>query len=253
MLLVIDSGNTRTKWALADNAGKLSPMEICLNANIAKANFPTAQAQSAVIANVAGEAMAQQLTQLLQPIKAHFISASVQACGVKNSYQNTLGADRWAALVAAWRNTKHATVVVNAGTAITIDCIGKDGAFVGGTIMPGLRLMHESLSKNTAQLRVDEVNASDFDADFPANTQDGIETGCLNAVAGAIHLMQKRLEKHSGWLPKLIISGGDAHKIAKALSTPILNISTKQVIIADSLVLQGLVLLSEELQAKEIQ
>ena len=248
MLLVIDIGNTRTKWALADDSGKLSPMEICLNANITKANFPIAEAMSAVIANVAGEAMAQQLTQLLQPLEPRFISASAQACGVKNSYQNTLGADRWAALVAAWRNTKHATVVVNAGTAITIDCIGKEGTFLGGTIMPGLHLMHESLSKNTAQLRVGEVSVNDFNADFPANTQEGIHTGCLNAVAGAIHLMQKRLEKHSGWLPKLILSGGDAHKIAKALSTPILNISTKQVIITENLVLQGLVLLSKEIQ-----
>ena len=252
MLLVIDSGNTRTKWALADDSGKLSPMEICLNANIAKANFPTAQAQSAAIANVAGEAMAQQLTQLLQPLALHFISASGQACGVKNSYQSTLGADRWAALVAAWHNTKHATVVVNAGTAITIDCIGKNGAFLGGTIMPGLRLMHESLRNNTAQLRVDAAAASNFDADFPANTQEGIETGCMNAVAGAIHLMQKRLEKHSGWLPKLILSGGDAHKIAKSLNTPILNMGTKQVIITENLVLQGLVLLSKDIQAKEI-
>ena len=253
MLLVVDIGNTRTKWALADDSGKLSPMEICLNANIAKANFPTAQAQSAVIANVAGEAMAQQLNELLRPLEPHFISASAQACGVKNSYQNTLGADRWAALVAAWRNTKHPTLVVNAGTAITIDCIGKEGTFLGGTIMPGLRLMHESLSKNTAQLRVDDASVSDFNVDFPANTQDGIQTGCLNAVAGAIYLMQKRLEKHSGWLPKLIISGGDALKIAKALNTPILNISPKQVIITENLVLQGLVLLSEEIQAKEIQ
>ena len=248
MLLVVDSGNTRTKWALADDSGKLSPMEICLNVNIAKANFPTAQAQSAVIANVAGEAMAHQLTQLLQPLGVHFISPSAQACGVKNSYQNTLGADRWAALVAAWRNTKHATVVVNAGTAITIDCIGKEGTFLGGTIMPGLRLMQESLSKNTAQLSVDEVGVIDFGADFPANTQDGIQTGCLNAVAGAIYLMQKRLEKHSGWLPKLILSGGDAHKIAKSLNTPILNMGTKQVIITENLVLQGLVLLSKEIQ-----
>ena len=248
MLLVIDSGNSRTKWALADDSGKLSPMEICLNVNIAKANFPTAQAQSAVIANVAGEAMAHQLTQLLQPLGVHFISPSAQACGVKNSYQNTLGADRWAALVAAWRNTKHATVVVNAGTAITIDCIGKEGTFLGGTIMPGLRLMQESLSKNTAQLSVDEVGVIDFGADFPANTQDGIQTGCLNAVAGAIYLMQKRLEKHSGWLPKLILSGGDAHKIAKSLNTPILNMGTKQVIITENLVLQGLVLLSKEIQ-----
>jgi type III pantothenate kinase len=247
MLLVVDIGNTRTKWALADDSGKLSQMEICLNANIAKANFPTAQAQSAVIANVAGEAMAHQLTQLLQPLGVHFISPSAQACGVKNSYQNTLGADRWAALVAAWRNTKYATVVVNAGTAITIDCIGNEGTFLGGTIMPGLRLMQESLSKNTAQLSVDEVGVIGFGADFPANTQDGIQTGCLNAVAGAIYLMQKRLEKHSGWLPKLIISGGDALKIAKALNTPILNMGTKQVIITENLVLQGLILLSKEI------
>ena len=251
MLLVIDSGNTRTKWALADDAGKLSPTEFCLNANIAQANFPTAQVQSAVIANVAGEAIARQIIQLLQPLEPRFITASPQACGVKNNYQNTLGADRWAALVAAWQSTKHATVVVNAGTAITIDCIGKDGAFLGGTIMLGLRLMHESLSKNTALLSVDDANVNDFSADFPANTQEGIQTGCLNAVAGAIHLMQKRLEKHSGWLPKLIISGGDAANIAKALNTPILNISAKQVIIIENLVLQGLVLLNKEIQTKE--
>ena len=253
MQLVIDIGNTRTKWALADASGKLSPTEICLNANIANANFPIAQAKFVVIANVAGEVMAQQLNELLRPLEPHFISASAQACGVKNNYQNALGADRWAALVAAWRNTKHATVVVNAGTAITIDCIGKDGAFLGGTIMPGLHLMHESLSKNTAQLSMDDYSVNDFDADFPTNTQEGIQTGCLNAVAGAIFLMQKRLEKHSGWLPKLIISGGDAANIAKALNTPILNISTKQVIIIENLVLQGLVLLFEEIQAKEIQ
>ena len=251
MLLVIDIGNTRTKWALADDSGKLSPTEICLNANILKANFPVDQAEFAVIANVAGDALAQQIAPLLQPLELHFIAASAQACGVKNNYQNTLGADRWAALVAAWHHTKHATVVVNAGTAITIDCIGKDGTFLGGTIMPGLRLMHESLSKNTALLSVDEAGIRDIGADFPANTQEGIHTGCLNAVAGAIHLMQKRLEKHSGWLPKLIISGGDAANIAKALNTPILNISAKQVIIIENLVLQGLVLLNKEIQTKE--
>ena len=254
MLLVIDIGNTRTKWALADDSGKLSPTEICLNANILKANFPVDKAEFAVIANVAGDASAQQIAPLLQPLELHFIAASAQACGVKNNYQNTLGADRWAALVAAWQHTKHATVVVNAGTAITIDCIGKDGSFLGGTIMPGLRLMHESLSKNTALLSVDGASINDFGADFAANTQEGIVTGCLNAVAGAIFLMQKRLEKHSGWLPKLIISGGDAPNIAKALNTPILNISTKQVIIIENLVLQGLVLLSKEaLLSKEIQ
>jgi type III pantothenate kinase len=237
VLLVIDIGNTRTKWALASDDGKLSPTELCLNSDIAKADLPVTQAKKAVISNVAGEAMAQQISQLLAPLELHFVTAKQQACGVINSYQSTLGTDRWAALVAAWRNIKRPTVVVNAGTAVTIDALGKDGTFLGGTIMPGLHLMRESLNHNTAQLKVGEGAMKDF----PTNTQDAIQAGGLNAVAGAIHLMLKRLEKHSGWLPKLVICGGDAHKIAQ-----VLNLNVKQVIITENLVLQGLVLLESE-------
>ena len=242
MLLVIDIGNTRTKWALADDAGILQDMEICLNADIEKAKFSVKQATKAVIANVAGDAIAQQITQLLAPLPVHFVTAKAQACGVKNKYAANLGIDRWAALVAAWQHTKHATVVVNAGTAITIDALG-DGVFLGGSIMPGLGLLRDALSNNTALLNVEEGAF----AEFPVNTPDAIQTGCLNAVVGAIHLMQKRLEKRSGWLPKLVISGGDARHIAQALTAQAANTGMKQVIIIDNLVLQGLVLLAKEL------
>ena len=242
MLLLIDIGNTRTKWALADDAGKLLETEVCLNTDISKAKFPVKQATKAVIANVAGEAIAQQVAQLLEPLPMHFVTAKVQACGVKNKYAANLGIDRWAALVAAWQHTKHATVVVNAGTAITIDALG-DAVFLGGSIMPGLGLLRTSLSQNTALLTV----ADGTFAEFPINTSDAVETGCLNAIIGAIHLMQKRLEKRSGWLPKLVISGGDARYIAQALSAQAANTGTKQVIIIENLVLQGLVLLAKEL------
>ena len=263
MLLVIDIGNTRTKWALADSDGNLSPMELCLNADISHAKFPISQVTKVVVSNVAGEQMANTITQLLQPLAVHFVAATAQACGVKNQYAAGLGADRWAALVAAWQLTKHATVVVNAGTAITIDALAqnkkvalsqdkkvslgseaamKSGIFLGGTIMPGLYLMQQALSSNTAQL---EVGQGSF-ADFPTTTLDAIEAGCLNAVAGAVYLMFKRLEKHSGWLPKLVISGGDAHKVAQALNHQDLKLGIKQVIIAENLVLQGLVLLGNE-------
>jgi len=103
--------------------------------------------------------------------------------------------------------------------------------------MPGLRLMQATLAKNTAKLNVGEGVMNDF----PKNTQDAIQTGCLNAVAGAVGVMLKRLEKHSGWLPKLVMSGGDATKIAE-----VLNLNTKQVIIMEYLVLQGIVLLEKE-------
>jgi type III pantothenate kinase len=84
-------------------------------------------------------------------------------------------------------------------------------------------------------------------AEFPRNTPDAIQTGCLSAVVGAIHLMQKRLEKRSGWLPKLVMTGGDARFIAQALNVQAANTGTKQVIIIENLVLQGLVLLGKEL------
>ena len=253
MLLVIDVGNTRTKWALANDVGELSATEICLNTNIDKARFATKQVSKVLISNVAGDAIAQQISQILSPLPVHFIVTTAQACGVTNQYESTLGTDRWAALVAAWHVTKHATVVVNAGTAITIDAIAqnkklaKQAVFLGGTIQPGLHLMHAALSQNTAQLKVEEGRF----AEYPQTTLDAIEAGCLNAVVGAIHLMLKRLEKHSGWLPKLVISGGDAHKIAQALNPQGLNLGAKQVII-ENLVLRGLVLLQKEILEKEV-
>jgi type III pantothenate kinase len=109
--------------------------------------------------------------------------------------------------------------------------------------MPGLHLLRTSLSENTAQLDV----VKGAHTEFPINTPDAIETGCLNAVVGAIHLMQKRLEKRSGWLPKLVMTGGDARHIAQALNAQAANTGTKQVIIIENLVLQGLVLLNKEL------
>ena len=241
MLLVIDIGNTRTKWALAGDDGRLSEFEVCMNANIAASNISAAsqKADRALIANVAGEALAQQIAQLLMPLEVSFISASAQAGGVTNGYAKPekLGADRWAALVAAWHINKHPSLVVNVGTAVTIDALDSKGVFLGGCIMPGLRIMHESLSNNAAQLKVGEG----ISQNFPINTQDAIATGSLNAVAGAIGIMLKRLEKQCGWLPKLILSGGDANKIADAL-----KLNLKQVIITENLVLQGLVLLAKD-------
>jgi pantothenate kinase type III len=137
-------------------------------------------------------------------------------------------------------------VVVNAGTAITIDCLGKEGTFIGGIIIPGLHLMHESLNRHAMQVNIHAGTGDAPIVNFPTNTQDAVAAGCLNAVTGAIHSMLKRLEKDSGWLPKLVMSGGDAHKIAQVLKSQDLKLGVKQVIMIENLVLQGLVLLAKE-------
>jgi len=246
MLLVIDIGNTRTKWAQAGEDGSLQNLQVCLNDDIASSDLKRVlkTAKKVLISNVAGEAMAVKLTEIApQSLQLNFVTAQQQACGVISRYQQnqTLGADRWAALVAAWHMHKQPTIVVNAGTAITIDALAreagtKNGVFVGGTIMPGLRLMHEALGNNTAQLKAVHEGAAVV---FPINTQDAIQSGCINAIVGSVNLMLQQLEKQSAYLPKLIISGGDANKIAEALKPHI-----KRVVIAENLVLQGLVLLA---------
>ncbi len=242
-LLVIDIGNTRTKWALADGAGDLIELEVCMNADIAASNLSAIalKANRVLIANVAGEAMAKQVSHLLAPLQPTYVTASKQACGVTNNNYPALGADRWAALIAVRHRVKQAALVVNAGTAITMDALTEKGVFLGGTIMPGLHLMHTSLNQHAAQINIHAGAGAALLANFPNNTHDAVQAGCLNAAAGAIHLMLKRLEKHSGWLPKLVISGGDASKIAEALKPEL-----KQVMMMEYLVLQGLVLLGKD-------
>ena len=250
MLLVIDSGNTRTKWALVNSAGVMQATEMCINAELSASTLPQAaqKASKVLIANVAGESVAQSITQLVAPLNANFIVPTQQACDVINQYEQVekLGADRWAALIAAWQINQQATLVVNAGTAITIDCLinseqKNKAVFLGGTIMPGLRLMQTALKQNAAQLNVAEGSYSTF----PTNTQNAIQTGCLNAAVGAIDLQLQQLQNYSDLPPKIIISGGDASAIFAALIAH-LKVNEKQVMMAENLVLQGLALLEKE-------
>ncbi len=252
MLLVIDSGNTRTKWALVDGA-MMQAVQVCMNADLATSSIKQAakKASKVMIANVAGHDIAQQLAPLIAPLNAHFVIANNQACNVINQYKQAekLGADRWAALIGAWHINQQPTLVVNAGTAITIDCLAvreintedKKGVFLGGTIMPGLRLMQAALNYNTAQLNVENGEHQAF----PINTQNAIKTGCLNAAAGALAVQLQQLQKHSDFPPKIIISGGDAFTIASALK-PHLKGGEKQLMIVENLVLQGLTILEKE-------
>jgi pantothenate kinase type III len=77
---------------------------------------------------------------------------------------------------------RGAALVVDAGTAMTVDALATDGRFLGGLIVPGYDLMRASLARGTARL---PVAAGRFDP-FPRTTDDAIVTGALQAMAGAV-------------------------------------------------------------------
>lgn len=245
MLLLIDAGNTRVKWALARDdgqagdwvsSGAVSHAELPQLATHWQGLLPT----RALLSNVAGAEIAAQLEDTLAkvgvPCTALRWFRSQQACaGVINGYREPtqLGCDRFASQIAAHhRFPSQSLLVVTAGTATTVDALDASGRFIGGMILPGLGTMARSLAWNTAQLP--DVKDATLDHLFADNTRDAIVSGCIHAQIGAIMQAQ-------GQLPgaRCVLSGGAASYIAPHLPLPVERI--------DNLVLLGLhvALLSE--------
>ncbi len=260
MLLTIDAGNTRTKWATFDHAGAICQFGACTNQTLATADLSPQSLgyERVIISNVAGTVHASQLADMLAPyqLPVHWLTARDSACNVINHYAapQTLGTDRWAALIAAWHMRHAACVVVNAGTAVTIDALcmqpenNQIGEFLGGMILPGTALMQSSLGQNTAQLPKHDpaqvLNVSHAPELFATSTVQGINTGILSAITGAIAQMAKALEAKCGQNPYIIISGGDAPVIQRYLGGSVTNPS----VIIDHLVLKGLYLIASSEQ-----
>lgn len=242
MILAIDAGNSRTKWGVFDNAGELQSHGVIPNSVLSGMHRPSewTDCTRVVISNVGGEGVAECITTLLGSlaVAGHWVKPTAKSCSVVNSYQfpERLGSDRWAAVIAAWHLYQEPCVVANAGTALTVDAVGMgqndEGVFLGGLIVPGLRLMENSLLAETAdishvggELRV-----------FPTSTGDAIYSGALSAMAGAVHSMQVRLGHYAGRKPHCILSGGDAPLLQEML----VRFGIEQLEVREHLVLQGL-------------
>jgi len=260
MLLTVDAGNTRTKWATFNRNGEMSHYGACLNEQLAVSDFHPAISgcERIVISNVAGKAHALRLENLLAQHKlpVRWIKSSQNACNVINGYAEpeALGTDRWASLIAAWHKKHAACVVVNAGTAVTVDALlgvsgsKQQGEFIGGMILPGFNLMQSSLGLGTAQLPVKNTTrelSENTPVDiFARSTAQAIDAGALNAITGAIGRMAAALETRCGQTPFIILSGGDAHAIQSYLTDAVTN----PTVIVDNLVLKGLYLLERSEQ-----
>lgn len=233
MILLLDAGNTRLKWRVIDpqQAGLTTDEGALDYARLDDltqrlGRFPAIR--HAVGSNVAGEEVARRIATLLPGIVPQWLRASSHCCGVYNHYTEPaqLGTDRWAALIGARRVHAGPCLVVSAGTATTIDLLDAAGHFRGGLILPGVDLMRRSLAGNTAQLPL-------ADGTFvwqPRSTVDAIESGCLQAQAGAVERMFVQIADTAGAL--CLLGGGAADRFAHLLTIPVRRV--------DNLVLHGL-------------
>lgn len=235
-VLCIDCGNTRIKWGLRD-AGRWLSVNALPTAEAQRLGDMLPQRPARVVAcNVAGEDVAAHVEALARAlgIPITWVRSQAQQCGVTNGYENPaqLGADRWAALIGARGLHEGACLVVNAGTATTVDVLDAQGAFRGGLILPGVALMRESLARNTAGL---PLARGEF-RELPRNTDDAIASGCLNATLGAIERMFRQIADAPQ--PLCLLSGGASTSLVGALT-----ILHREI---QNLVLEGLARIAED-------
>jgi type III pantothenate kinase len=197
---------------------------------------PALPVEVAIASNVAGDRVRSEIEEACEraDTPVTIIRSERQQLGVVNGYRDAqqLGPDRWAALIAAHHLESGHKLVVNVGTALTIDALAGDGRFLGGLIVPGPALMRSSLDRGTAGLRLTEGELRDF----PESTPDAITSGAIQACIGAIERTGRAMDAR-GCPPRLIIlSGGAAAEIA-----PSLPYASR---LHENLVLEGLLILA---------
>jgi type III pantothenate kinase len=237
-LLALDAGNTRIKWGVhdghawsargaIDTAGAASLYEALRNA------LPV---DRAIASNVAGTEVRTRIEEACARarVAVDFIAALREQCGVRSLYADPaqLGPDRWAALIAAHHGDKGHKLVVNVGTALTVDALSAEGEFLGGLIVPGPALMRRSLDRGTAGLRLTE---GEFQS-LPRSTPDAITSGALQACLGAIERLGKAMASRAAAPDRIILSGGAAGQIEAML--PYVHT------FRENLVLEGLLLIA---------
>ena len=229
--LLLDAGNTRLKWVVVEGGrwreqGSANYTDLSALAQALKAGI------DCYVASVASEQQEQQINALLAPfaITPRWLAAEAQTLDITNSYVNPqqLGVDRWMGLLAARRRTEATTLVVSVGTAMTVDALSGDGVFLGGLIVPGISMMQQALRHGTSSV----AEVSGTWQTFPRSTADGVQSGIVAALCGAIRSQQGRLAEAAGKSPHCFITGGDAEKLL-----PHLELAVEQV---PALVLEGI-------------
>ncbi len=221
-LLAISVGNTRTQVGVFVD-GKLLEQARAANAEpaeiesavrqlwahisgeeepaiyIASVNDPVAQAVAEIAERVTGQSAAWMERDVNIPI------------GRQLDPEALVGEDRLLSAAGAYEQLKQACVVIDAGTAVTVDFVDGAGTFQGGAILPGARMMLGAMHEKTAQLP--QVSFARPDEAIGHNTVEAMRSGVFHGIRGAVReLAEKYAETYQAY-PKIIATGGDAAEL----------------------------------------
>jgi type III pantothenate kinase len=236
-LLSVAVGNTRTRFGVF-HGNELEDPESFPNSDMAALI-------GAILKAAEGEHGVSIVISSVNPTVADALHKALEDAGEENVYRigrdiqipvqhtlddaSTLGQDRLLCAFGAYARAKQACVVVDAGTAVTVDFVDGEGIFHGGVIAPGAKMMLDAMHEKTAQLPQvalggqplrgagsDESQESpNAEVDGPPNpfgknTQEAMLLGVTNAIRGLVQYTVEQYAEFFGGYPQVVATGGDA-------------------------------------------
>ena len=225
MKLLIDIGNTTTSIGLWDS-NKLSKVSNFNNKdflNKVKKYIKTSITNiifTSVISAKDNKLIYSHLRQIFK-CEVRQLKSSSSFLGVTNGYKqpSKLGDDRWVTIVASYITYKSPLVIVDCGTAVSIDIVNNEGIHYGGYILAGIdgykRCFENAYNlKNTKLIETTKLKKKSL----PVKTDDGITQGYLRMIISLIESIYNELNKNKKQSPRLLISGGYGKIISDNLS-----------------------------------
>ncbi|WP_299596404.1 type III pantothenate kinase [uncultured Microbulbifer sp.] len=241
-ILELDQGNTRAKWRLInvpDSSAGHSETEVADRGVLAPGEWWDAESLPAAwsehapsrvrVANVAGVSVAESIAARLRSalgVSVEFARVTAECGGVRCAYQDVsrLGVDRWLAVLAAYRRAPAPALVVDCGSAVTLDLLGADGQHLGGYIVPGLGLMRRALYSDTDAVKVAPPVQPEISLSPGRNTAEAVNRGLplmvLGAVERAYDALAHQCAVEGAARPRLLFCGGDGSLLAPWCDRP---------------------------------
>jgi type III pantothenate kinase len=243
MRLFVDIGNTAVKWttdvSLQSDSVERRPIEPSLQAMFTaweSYEQPDGVYISSVLQAERKSAI-QNWVENQWGLKPFWAETRAAELGVKNGYREPtqLGVDRWLALLAARSFFQSPLLVVDCGSATTLDGMDAAGNHLGGVILPGLRLFPQCLIRHTDIPAFGESGTIDY---FATDTSAGIYSGAILATISTVERMLGMIKKEFALTPICLLTGGDAEIVGQHLTIEYQR--------EPNLVLQGLALIAAE-------
>ncbi|MFP1684166.1 type III pantothenate kinase [Alloalcanivorax sp. C16-1] len=227
MKLFVDVGNTALKWRRRDGDRVAQGGEVHARDWVKALDAPLASPapESVWVASVAGPEADRRIADLVRErtgCEPQFYYSREHDFGVRNCYPEArrLGADRWVALVECWQRF-GAGIVIDCGSALTIDAVDGEGDFLGGYIVPGLGMLRNALLRDTADVHVEQASAR---LGLGRSTGECVHNGLLRMSVAFVTDVVVELRERLPDTCKVLVTGGDADELSASFSFEFLHL-----------------------------